>query len=278
MSVFMNHYLLKSLLKSKLGLFAFPLFIYLMSCQSIEETQTPSGDTTNQAVYLYVASSLESLVGEINQQYKLRYPSRQIFTSLLGSQTARMQIEHGAPSGIFISAAKSHINILEKQHKIGEWQKFATTNILLLAQKGTTVKKFQELNLARKIGIGTKKVPIGHYAWSLLHAFGQQHPQWFKQVTLNILTQELSARALKGRFKRKEVDYAFLYEHDYLPLEGSQIISLPKELIPLSKVTFYIATTIHKTNISPSSAVQDWFHLSMSSQGKMIQQKYGLRR
>ena len=61
---------------------------------------------------------MDNFVDQINLIYESRYPNRKVITSIVGSQTARLQLENGATPGIFISADFKHIDHLRNQGKI----------------------------------------------------------------------------------------------------------------------------------------------------------------
>ena len=120
---------------------------------------------SQEQVYVYVASSLEHVVIEVNRIYEHRYPHRKVISAFIGSHTARIQLERGAPAGLFISADPFHIDSLKVQGKVSMSTLIAYNHIVLLTQNNSQIDSLHELLNGQSLGVGVKQAPIGKYAW-----------------------------------------------------------------------------------------------------------------
>ena len=130
----------------------------------------------------------------------------------LGSQSARLQIARGAPAGVFISAAKKHIDKLKTLKLIAQSEYLGNNQVMLLTRKNSQVHRLEDLVNTTSLGIGAEAVPIGYYSWRILRAQAKQDPRFLSEVQKSVVTQDLSARSLKGRALRGELETVFLYQ------------------------------------------------------------------
>ena len=220
-------------------------------------------------VYIYAASSLERFVSEINKRYRKSSPDVKVVVSLVGSQTARLQLERGAPPGVFISADIRHIHKLIERGKVSEHQTLARNMISLLTREDSVVDHIDDLQRGQGFAIGVEQVPVGRYAWDLLRAHfkerGEDRLTAF--VNAHLRTQEVSARALKARLRRGEVESAFLYQSDLDLLKGMREVPLPSRLTPYRQVKIAISLTRLTEDSQASEDALKWYQLAISRRG-----------
>ncbi|MAD60987.1 MAG: hypothetical protein CMH49_05670 [Myxococcales bacterium] len=247
-------------------LFLTSLFI-LQSCENRPEVK----------VHIYVASSLEESVRCLNTSYKRLYPKRKVSISVLGSQSARLQIERGAPAGIFISAAKQHIDVLKDLHFIVQSQILASNQVILLTHKNSSVHHLEDLIKTKSLGIAAQVVPIGHYSWRIIEAQSKRDPQFLPQIQKVILSHDLSSKSLKGRALRGEVESVFLYRSDLQQMQSQfREVSLQVSLNDLGRVQLYIALTRRRAQDQVKEADLQWYKLMLSKEGQNCLQAQGI--
>ena len=225
-------------------------------------------DTVERRLYIYAASSLERFVSIVNDRYKLRYPKVKLIVSLVGSQTARIQIERGAPPGIFISADPRHIKALNHEGKLSMFKTLAINQLSLITRSNSAVLTFEDLERGEGFAIGAPGVPVGDYAWALLRAHYRHREKGLKRISDHIKTQAMSARALKARLRRGEVDSAFIYQSDLFDLEGMRQVKLPDELASLREVKILISLTRDSAGQSSSEVARQWYQLATGEVGE----------
>ena len=258
------------------------LWIGEVSCSPSDSVQR--GSVSNLAhrdhdqerpVFVYAASSLELMVHEIDQLYRQRYPKREVRTVLTGSHTARLQLERGAPPGIFISASPKHIASLDQLGKIEYYQTIAHNELVLLTRSQTRVNSIDQLHRIKRWGLGARRVPVGELAWSLLSELRVDQRSLLALLTPHLITRSLSARALRGRAQRGELDAAVLYRTDIPSLTGWRVVPLPSELTSKHRAHYILALTRQSAQDQASSLAYDWLAIVNSAQGQHVIKKLG---
>ena len=100
-----------------------------------------------------VAASLQDVMKAVKNIYQLENPNLEIIYNFGSSGSLQQQIEQGAPTDVFISAAPKQMNVLEKRG-------------LLLTQTRQNLLTFETLSTAdlEKIALGDPdSVPAGQY-------------------------------------------------------------------------------------------------------------------
>ena len=244
------------------------------SCSPNESKITSSISRTS-ALFIYAASSFEPIINEINQRYQLRYPQRHIHVTLTGSHTARLQLERGAPPGVFISASPRHIDALERLGKVEVQQTIARNQLVLLTREALNITSLNQIDRAQRWGLGHARVPIGQLAESLLRALYLKGRPLIERVTPHLVTRALSARALRGRAQREELDAVILYQTDLPALPTWRVVPLPEKLTARHQARYVIALTRHQTQDHASSAAHDWLKLITHPQGSATMKRLG---
>ena len=261
----------KSLIVSHCLLLAW-LITTIQACQT-----KPSSKVDSVRIHLYVASSMEQSVRCVNKKYLGLYPNRHISLSVLGSQNARLQISRGAPPGIFISAAKKHIDRLKTLKLIAQSKYLGNNEVVLLTRENSQVHRLEDLVNTTSLGIGAEAVPIGYYSWRILRAQAKQNPRFLSEVQKSIVTQDLSARSLKGRALRGELETVFLYRSDLQQVQTQyREVSLNKSLYHLSQVQVYIALTRKNTKDRVRKVDRQWYELMLGDSGQNCLRSHGI--
>ena len=143
--------------------------------------ENPSQATPSTQLTVSAAASLKTAMEEIKPIYEQNYPRTEIIYNFASSGSLERQIEQGAPVDVFISAAKSKMDILEKEDLLltATRQDLLTNQIVLITPLGNNknqlkLKDFQDLTTEKidKIALGEpKSVPAGKYAQEVLTSF-----------------------------------------------------------------------------------------------------------
>ncbi|EAM49026.1 molybdate ABC transporter substrate-binding protein [Crocosphaera watsonii WH 8501] len=116
-----------------------------------------------------VAASLQDVMKAVKNIYQLENPNLEIIYNFGSSGSLQQQIEQGAPTDVFISAAPKQMNVLEKRGLLltQTRQNLLTNNLVLITPKdSTTSVTFETLSTAdlEKIALGDPdSVPAGQY-------------------------------------------------------------------------------------------------------------------
>ncbi|MDJ0580987.1 molybdate ABC transporter substrate-binding protein [Crocosphaera sp.] len=123
-----------------------------------------------------VAASLQDAMKTLKTIYQQENPNIEIIYNFGSSGSLQQQIEQGAPTDVFISAAPKQMNVLEKRGLIltETRQDLLENNLVLIMPKDSQKSvKFETLSTENldKIALGnTESVPAGEYAKQVLNS------------------------------------------------------------------------------------------------------------
>lgn len=157
--------------------------IVFTSCGQKEKEETGKETTAGgevQTVNVFAAVSLTDALEEIKADYDQKNNTNLVF-NLGGSGTLRQQIEEGADCDLFISAAKNHVDTLEKAGSLAEGTRTdLLKNTLVLIgkaelsdQEGKDVQTILTEKSIKSIAVGEPEtVPAGKYAEQSMEKLG----------------------------------------------------------------------------------------------------------
>ncbi len=141
----------------------------------------PSQAMPSTQLTVSAAASLKTVMEEIKPIYEQEHPRTEIIYNFASSGSLQRQIEQGAPVDVFISAAKSKMDILEKEDLLltETRQDLLTNQIVLITPLSNNknqlkLKDFKDLTTEKidKIALGEpESVPAGKYAQEVLNSF-----------------------------------------------------------------------------------------------------------
>ena len=137
-------------------------------------TTSPVVAQSNTSLLISAAASLKEVLVEIQPLYQQSQPNVNISYNFGSSGTLQQQIEQGAPTDIFISAAKKQVDTLEQKGLLvtGSRNIIAKNRLVLIVPKNAVgINSFYSLKDAKvkKIAIGEpRSVPAGQYAQQVL--------------------------------------------------------------------------------------------------------------
>jgi molybdate transport system substrate-binding protein len=119
------------------------------------------------------AISLRQSVEAVETEYQRLHPEVKFRNNFGASGSLAVEIENGAPSDIFFSAAPGPMDALERKHLLlkGTRRNLLRNQLVLIAPAGSSLKGFNALTGAsiRLIAIGEpSSVPAGEYALATL--------------------------------------------------------------------------------------------------------------
>ena len=130
-----------------------------------------------------------------------------------GSHTLALQIEHGAPADLFLSAHPDLMTDLKVKIFCWRTQFPFGGNQLVIVQspRFPHLNSFEELPQAKSIVLGHELSPIGIYT----DIFLQQMPQeWQRRVTKKVVSKEANVALLRSQVLLGEVHCAIVYRSD----------------------------------------------------------------
>lgn len=258
----------------------------LLGCQQTHGVQVspqrerdlPDQDHTS--VPIYAASSLAPFLSTFLEQLSEDAPALQSHVNLIGSQRARLQLERGAPSGVFISASAKHIDHLDSLGLI-EARSALVDNLLTIVSRSDEVIDLSTLGRSRRLVLADPLVPLGELTWAMI---GNAERELMAtnlggRLRSRLISLELSARAVLGRLMRNEADSAILYQTDALQLlasnKGWRMIPLDHRLALRFKAHYHVALTRDNSGSIASSSAREWYRSILEPRSIQLLLKLG---
>lgn len=240
---------------------------------SFPATSAPQPATAGQPVELTVsaASSLQDVLTEIQASYSKRHPEITLLFNLGASNQLQFQIEQGAPTDVFLSAAEAQMDSLESKGLLaaGTRRDFATNKLVLIvpAKSALGLSSFNDLARTemKRIGIGGAGVPAGDYARQVLTSLGL----WGKLQER--LVYGGTVRQVLTYVEQGNIDAGLVYATDAATTSGVSVVAqVPADIAPAIRYPgAAIATSRH-----PAEAA-DFVTYLTEPEAQTIFRKYG---
>lgn len=193
----------------------------------------PSGDDVPK---IYAASSTRDALFELQQACPVQFQS-----TFAGSQTLALQIHHGAPADVFVSASPHQSKWLEARGHL-EASKTLAYNQLHVAFSATQPEAkspLQVLNEANRIVLGVRGSPIGNYShYWLEEQISRGHTDSVLHIRAKVVSFENNTRMVIQRILRHEADAAIVYATDVRAFPNLKSIAIPHTEVPDIRLTF----------------------------------------
>jgi molybdate transport system substrate-binding protein len=254
-------------------LFVIPVIITLFGCSNRELTQKPQ-KTEGVELTVSAAASLNDALNEIKTQFEKKNKHITLLLNLGGSGALKQQILQGAPTDIFISAAKDQFDeLLDKKLIDKQNQMDLLSNQLVLItnnQTPSSLKGFADLknDNIKKIAIGTpESVPAGMYAKQTL-----QHLHLWDKVEKKIV-QTKDVRQVLTYVETNNVEAGIVYMTDVKISDKVKVVQVADE--ENHDPIIYPAGIMTSTNHKKEATL---FYKYLTSQtARIIFEKYGFK-
>ncbi len=219
---------------------------------------------------VFGASSLTEAFQAMEEQFEAEHPSVDVVLNLAGSQTLRVQIEHGAPADVFASATPAHVERLRALGLLEAPQELARNTLTVVVPPGNPARleRFEDLPRASRLVLGLPQVPIGAYTEALLERADRRWGARFsQQVRRKVVSREVNVRLVLAKIALGEADAAVVYSSDAIAKKLPRI-SIPEALSPSARYM------IAKTPSAPALA-DEWLALARGPQGQAKLRAWG---
>lgn len=186
-----------------------------------------------EALHVYAASSLTDALADVNASFEAAHGDVQVSASFAGSQILRLQIEHGAPADVFVSADEAHMRALAAAGHVHGARVFAHNELVVIVprENPARVTRFADLSRATRVVIGDESAPLGRYTRQLLARAGEQMSARFaSDVLAHVVSEESNARLVRAKVELGEADAAVVYRTDAAGSARVRVIEIPREL------------------------------------------------
>ena len=181
-----------------------------------------------------------------------------------GSQTLKLQLQHGAQADFFISANAHHIDELRRSGLVDTPKPLARNALTIALGKGLLPEEshIDTVAKARTIALGIQVSPIGLYTetWLRYHI---DTKATIDEALLRsrVISYDKNSRQLTQRINRGDADLAIVYQSDAKAFPHLRTQAIPRDEQP--PIEFYYATL---TNRQSPDAVVTAFQDCLGSQ------------
>lgn len=223
------------------------LFVCLLSAGCIG----PSAEGARVPLTVFAASSLTDVFSELERRFEEKHPDIDLEPSFGGSQVLRFQIEQGAPVDVFASANDVHMAALEAGGYVRPPHTLAVTDLVVIVppDNPAEIHRFDQLDRAVRLVVGTEYVPIGVYAETVLeNASAQLGEAFVTGVRDRVVSMESNVRLVRAKVELGEADAALVYRTDARSSDRVRMIPIPDELNVQARFTIAVTTTTDRAS------------------------------
>jgi molybdate transport system substrate-binding protein len=239
-------------------------------CAPKAATPTPVAEPVSLSVA--AAASLTDALDEVNSLYVKDKTNVTITPNYAGSGALQTQIEQGAPTDVFISAATKQIDALkEKQLLLDDTIKNVLANKLVLVvptDSTAGIASFEDLTTdkAKRVAIGDpKSVPCGQYAVLAFEQLGIKDKVEPKQAV------GADVRAILAYVENGSVDAGIVYLTDTKVSTKVKVVAeAPAEI---NAKIIYPAAVIKASKVP--DAAREYVNFLSSAEAKAVFEKHG---
>lgn len=234
-------------------------------------TSSPVSAQSNNNLLISAAASLKEALEEIKPLYQQSKPNVKIHYNFGSSGALQQQIEQGAPTDIFISAAKKQVDALEQKGLLvpGTRNIIAKNRLVLVVPKNVVgITSFYSLKDAKvkKIAIGEpRSVPAGQYAQQVLEKLKIWSEIKSKLVFANNVRQVLAS------VESGNADAGLVYITDAKISDKVKVVVTADEKYH-SPIIYPLAVVKRSKNVD---AAKEFSQFLSSNQAKTVFKKYG---
>lgn len=219
-----------------------------------------------------VAASLKDVMQDIKKAYETEVKSDSLIFNFGGSGALQQQIENGAPTDVFISAAPKQMDALVSKGLIENGTKLnIVTNEVVLIIPKTSKSKINSYNGLSdagiaKIGCGEPaSVPVGQYSMEVFKNLG------ITDKVVGKLVYAKDVRAVLNWVETENADAGIVYRTDAITSDKIKIVcAAPKGSHSL---IIYPAAVISESKLKDSAS--KFVKFLKSAKAKEIFVKYG---
>lgn len=214
-------------------------------------------DEGHVSLEVFAASSLTEALTAVARSFEATHPGIDVRLHFAGSQTLRLQIEHGAEADVFVSAHEAHIESLERSGAVAERETFAENPLALIVPLESTMESFAELATVERLVIGNPNAPIGQYTRELLDRIEATLGTDFAEtVRGRVVSEESNVRLVRAKVALGEVDAGVVYRSDVVSAPDVREIRIPDEINVRGR--YWIATTVESEHLPAARLFVDF--------------------
>jgi len=186
---------------------------------------------------VFGAASLTEFLQEAKTSFEKEHPGTTVRLNLAASSRLRIQIEHGGPADVFLSADTKNMDPLV-QAKLAEGSSiFAHNRLVIAVPKRNPAHIEAPADLAKpneKLVVAAPETPIGTYTREVIQkmdASGKYGKRFGARALANVCSNEPTVKAVVAKVNLGEADAGICYASDITPAvrPNVSVIDIPDE-------------------------------------------------
>lgn len=250
-----------------------PWWIYSLLCAILFAGGCPCDPRHSSQLHVFAASSLTEAFQDLESAFEAANPGSGVTLAFGGSQFLRLQIEQGAPSDVFASADRDHMQALAHAGRIVDSEAFAQSELALVVppDNPAQIDSFADLPRAERVVLGVPTVPVGRYSRELLQRAADSYgPDFRTEVLSHVVSEESNVRLVRAKVELGEADAAIVYRTDVTPSSGVQVVPIPAVLNV--RADYYMGIVQGSPH---ADLARRWISYVGSEEGRRILMKHG---
>ena len=211
---------------------------------------------------------------ELARTYEEQHPDTDLQLTFAGSQILRFQIEQGASADLFASANDDAYAGARRRGPHGvDPEPSAITDLVVIVPRENPagIERFDQLDRASSIVVGTTYVPIGAYTEQVLELASAELGEVFvNQVRDRVVSMESNVRLVRAKVELGQADAAFVYRTDARASERVRLVPIPEELNVQARFSIAITSETKRTH-----AAARFFDYLASHEARSILESHG---
>jgi len=246
------------------------------ACTYNKQIATPVQNPTNEPIELNVSAALglkEALL-DIRTEYESNHPNVKIIYNLAAAGVLQSQIEQGAPSDIFISAANKQVNALAEKNLVdaGTRKNLVSNELVLIVPKESSLglTSFNDLtqNSVTHYGLGEPDtVPAGQYGMEVMKHLGI----WEEVKSKAVLAKDV--RTILSYVETGNADAGIVFSTVAATSDNIKIVATA----PKDSHEPIVFPGVVLTNSKHHKIAQDFLNYLTSPAGMKVFRKYGFQ-
>ncbi|WP_211745273.1 molybdate ABC transporter substrate-binding protein [Paenibacillus sp. Marseille-Q4541] len=241
--------------------------------QTSSETPSTQAEPTETELIVSAAASLTDALEEIGPVFEAKHPDIQLTFNFGSSGALQQQIEQGAPSDLFLSAADKNMQaLIDNNNIMKDYSETLLTNeLVLVSGSNNEMNITSEADLSKPevkvIAIGIpESVPAGSYAKEALEGLG------LYDELLPKVVQAKDVRQVLQYVETGNADAGFVYKTDAILAKVDIIHTVDPELYtPIKYPMGITAASKHKEQ------AQVFYEFLKSEEAREIFESYGFK-
>lgn len=226
----------------------------------------------SRSVTVFAAASLTRVLPALALAFARTHTDVRIDPVFAGSQILRMQIEHGAPADVFLSAHARHVEDLAAAGRTTRQGPFATNELVIAVPADAPIADLDDLAFGATIVMGTEAVPVGMAARTFLARLEATEDRGLAEALRRaVVSYEPDVRLVAAKVARKEVDAGFVYATNVAADPHLRALPLPDHL--------RVPTVLHAAIVAgpgaPRPDAASFFDFLLSDEAAEVLADYG---